>query len=372
MEYKVISFYRYRSVNKPEKLKVKLQAFCEKHGILGRILLGSEGINGACSGTSTAVREVKRFLRKIFPQLTFREQSVKTNAYHKLVVRVRKEIVVFGKLVDPKKRASYVTPKALKNMLDKKADVVLLDARNDYESSVGKFKNAVVLPIRNFREFPEAAKKLRHIKNKKIVMYCTGGIRCEKASAYMKEQGFKGVRHLKGGIVDYLKYFDTHWEGSCFVFDDRLVMPTVKPITVCTHCNKPTAAYINCHNLDCDVLFICCSGCQEKVKSCCSMVCRKSPRQRRVVEKKYTLVGYVENYYGKPRVVQVKVAKRVSKRMVVGFKGKHTAVSGCTISEMRNAVGEKIITAKPGMVVTFPVQEKVRKNDQVVIYDDTY
>ena len=284
MDYTTISLYKYIGIEEPETLKEKLRNYCEALDILGRVLIGKEGINAAVSGKKESIEKFKHLLKKDkrFADLTFRELEAEKNTYHKLVVRVRKEIVVFGKKVSFKNKARYITPKKLKMLLDKKTDAILLDARNSYEIKLGKFKNAITLPIETFREFPEAIKKAKLPKDKTIISYCTGGIRCEKAATYLKEQGFKEVYQLKGGIIQYMTEFpDTHFEGNCFVFDDSLT-PTfkVKPITSCDICHATSDVMINCHNLDCDKLFICCPTCQGKTKKHCSKACEKAPRHR--------------------------------------------------------------------------------------------
>src|SRR3989344_4230115 len=226
MDYKTISLYKYVSLDEPEVLKEKLRNYCEALDILGRIVLGKE--------------------------------------------------------VSFKNKAPYITPKKLKMLLDKKTDAILLDARNSYEIKLGKFKNAITLPIETFREFPEAIKKAKLPKNKPIISYCTGGIRCEKAATYLKQQGFKEVYQLKGGIIQYMNEFpNTYFEGNCFVFDDSLTPSLkVKPITTCDICHATSDVMINCHNLECDKLFICCPTCQTKTKKHCSPACEKAPRHR--------------------------------------------------------------------------------------------
>lgn len=285
MDYKTISLYKYVGIEDPEVLKEKLRNYCEALEILGRILIGKEGINAAISGAKQNIERFKQLLKKDkrFSDLTFRELESGENTYHKLVVRVRKEIVVFGKKVDFRKKAKYIAPKELKELLDKKTDAILLDARNSYEVQLGKFKNAITLPIETFREFPKAIKKLRLPKDKKIISYCTGGIRCEKAATYLKQQGYKDVYQLQGGIIQFMNEFpNTHFEGNCFVFDDQLTPKyKVKPITACDICNTSSDVMINCHNLDCDKLFICCPSCQTKTKKHCSEKCEQALRHRK-------------------------------------------------------------------------------------------
>src|SRR3989338_806503 len=150
--YKVISLYKYVQIQEPEKLQHQLRGICKRFKLLGRVLIGNEGINAALSGTSQAVEAFKQELKndERFHDLTFREQETPENAYHKLVVRTRKEIVAFGQSVDINKRGEHLSPAQLKQLLDSNEDLVLLDVRNDYEHRVGKFRNAQTLPIHTF------------------------------------------------------------------------------------------------------------------------------------------------------------------------------------------------------------------------------
>ena len=232
------------------------------------------------------IKEFKKKIKEseIFSNLTFREMECNEQVYHKLTVKIRDEIVVFGGLVDLNKRCKHIEPEELKAMLDNKEDVTLLDARDEHEHKVGKFKNALTLPIESFNEFSKTVNILEPYKNDKIVMYCTGGIRCEKSSAFLNQKGFQKVHQLKGGIIDFINKFpNTYFEGSCFVFDDRLTASNGRPISICVHCGNKNDKYINCHNLDCDRLFVCCDGCGSKNNFCCSIKCKDVGRHRKKV-----------------------------------------------------------------------------------------
>ncbi len=283
MSFTTISFYKYTPIDTPENLREYLKAVCERLNLTGRILIASEGINAAVSGKKEKVEEFKTIISKndLWRDLTFREQETPTQAHHKLVVRVRDEIVHFGKKVNLRNTGIHLSPLQLQQWYEQEEDFIIVDARNEYEHKIGKFKNAITLPIRNFREFPAAAQQLTKYKDTTIVLYCTGGIRCEKASAYMKEQGFEKVYQVDGGIVNYIHQFpNSHWEGGLFVFDNRLVSDIREPITNCQFCRKLCGQYHNCFNLDCDDLFIACEKCVGAMDYTCSVQCQSSARHR--------------------------------------------------------------------------------------------
>ena len=285
MEYKTITFYKFIHLKNPHEFCGYLKGLCEALDIKGRILVGEEGVNAGISGKKEDIEIFKKKLTSNlrFENLTFREHEVPHNSYHKLVAKVRKEIVALGENVDVSRGAEYISPKKLKKWYEKKEDFIILDARNDYEAEVGKFKGAKVLPVKNFREFPKELEKIENIKDKKIVTYCTGGIRCEKLTPLMKEKGFNKIFQLRGGIIDYVKEFPgQEFEGDLFVFDDRLVTDTgsEEKLGNCLICNKETNKYTDCYNLDCDKLFVCCDDCRIKMDNTCSEECKNAPRKR--------------------------------------------------------------------------------------------
>ena len=288
-ELKIISsFYKYIGIDDPVKFQQEHLVLCKSLNLKGRILLGEEGINGSVCGKKSDIEKYKSALKSnpLFSDMDFKEQETEKPAFRKMFVRVRKEIVHSQLEVDLKNTAPYITPEQLKQMLDKNEDFVLVDVRNNYESKIGQFKNAITLNINNFRDLPNSISEIKNLQNKKIVTYCTGGIRCEKASAFLMEKGFENVHQLMGGILKYgEEYPDTYWEGKCFVFDDRLAIEinekNINPLTDCAWCNKKCDDYINCHNLDCDKLFICCNECMEKYNKSCCEECTNSTKRRK-------------------------------------------------------------------------------------------
>jgi UPF0176 protein len=288
-KYKVLLFYKYINFENPEKFREEHFNFCEANNILGRIFIAEEGINGTVSGLTEDIEKYKIHLRSYheFEDIIFKEDHADEHAFYKLHVRVKKEIVNTGRIpVNLKNGGKRLKPDELKSFYESGKEFIIVDARNNYESVIGRFKNAVTPDMDNFREWPEVVESLKEYKDKTVVTYCTGGIRCEKASAYMVEQGFKDVYQLDGGIVTYTKQFpDTFWEGSVFVFDERrIVSPNssneLKDVGECYYCGTKTSYYINCHNQDCDKIIVTCHSCKIEHDYCCSDECRNSQNKR--------------------------------------------------------------------------------------------
>jgi UPF0176 protein len=197
--------------------------------VKGTLLIASEGINGTISGTRSGIDNVLEYLRSIeaVGSFTFKESYTNEQPFYRTKVKLKKEIVTMGvEDIDPLQSVGrYVKPKDW-NALISDPEVILIDTRNDYEVQIGTFENAINPNTETFREFPEyVAKELDPVKHKKVAMFCTGGIRCEKSTAYMREQGFEEVYHLEGGILKYLEEVqkeDSMWQGDCFVFDNRV------------------------------------------------------------------------------------------------------------------------------------------------------
>ena len=225
-----ISAYYFLELNDLQNLKSILKNKALSLELKGTILLAHEGNNLFLAGTREKIYQMTDFLSTLLPlpDIDFKESPSDDQPFKRLLVKIKKEIISMGvpevKPYDFK--APYISAQELKAKLDNNPELIMLDTRNDYEIKIGKFTDAVELPIRTFRAFPEAIKHLdESFKNKPIVTYCTGGIRCEKAASFMISQGFKEVYQLHGGI---LKYFETcgesHYEGDCFVFDQRVAL----------------------------------------------------------------------------------------------------------------------------------------------------
>lgn len=230
-QYIVSALYKFVSLPHFKELQEPITKVCKDNGVMGTLLLAEEGINGTIAGSAAGIETVLRFLKSHseFADLEHKESYADAAPFYRMKVRLKKEIVTLGEPgVDPNKEVGeYVDPKDWNALLDD-PEVVVLDTRNDYEVDIGTFKNAQDPRTTNFREFPEFVKtKLDPKKHKKVAMYCTGGIRCEKASSYMLSQGFEKVYHLKGGILKYLETVpeeQSYWDGECFVFDQRVAV----------------------------------------------------------------------------------------------------------------------------------------------------
>ncbi len=285
---KNILFYKYVPIDNLEIFREEHLALCKSLGLLGKILIAKEGINGCVTGEEKSIEQYQKQLTadKRFSDIVFKEGKTEHHNFKKMFVRIREEIVTSHLGVDPKDAAAYVEPKELKQWLEEGQELVLVDARNDYESDIGKFKGAIAPPIKIFRDWPKVKEYLRD-KNQKIVTYCTGGIRCEKASAYLKKEGYTNVYQLHGGILTYGKECgNDHWEGKCFVFDSRGAVDIdpqnqSEPITQCSRCRMPCAQYHNCKKTDCDKRFIACNNCLEELEQCCSKKCRNELKEKK-------------------------------------------------------------------------------------------
>jgi UPF0176 protein len=230
-KYVVCALYKFVTLNNFEALRQPLLQFMESNNIRGTLLLAQEGINGTVSGSRQTIDLLLAWLNadeRLNP-ISVKESIDEAQPFHRTKVKLKKEIVTMGvEGIDPLKTVgTYVKP-ADWNALISDPDVLLIDTRNDYEIEIGTFKNAVNPNTESFREFPQYVKdNLDPAKNKKVAMFCTGGIRCEKSTAYLKEQGFDEVYHLEGGILKYLEDVpkdNTLWEGDCFVFDNRVAV----------------------------------------------------------------------------------------------------------------------------------------------------
>ena len=280
-----ISFYNYFKVDDPDDFRNMLYRKLNELGVLGRVYVAEEGINAQISLPTANFDGFKAFLYSIEPLNGVRLNiAVNDNgkSFFVLDIKVRPKIVADG-ITDPGfnmyKKGKYVNAEEF-NKLTADPDTIIIDMRNHYEYEVGHFKDAIEVPSDTFREqLPMAVEMMKENKDKNIIMYCTGGIRCEKASAYMLHNGFKNVFHLEGGIIHYSnqvkeKGLETKFIGKNFVFDDRLgERITGDIISKCHQCGKPCDTHVNCINSGCHLLFIQCEECRKKFEGCCSKEC---------------------------------------------------------------------------------------------------
>ena len=246
-----IAGYKFEPLVDPIDLVSLYQKKCDELELKGTMLISKKGINFSLAGTQQATDSIIAFLEEDnrFLNIPLKVTYSKTQPFRRMKVRLKKEIISLGrKDISPRElTGERITPKDLKNLLDNKEDVLVLDTRNEYETRIGKFKNAIDLNLDTFRDFPEAIESLpEEYKDKQIVMYCTGGIRCEKASAVMMKAGFADVKQLEGGVLDYFKETGgAYWEGDCFVFDERVALDTELNETdyiYCYICREPLSA----------------------------------------------------------------------------------------------------------------------------------
>ena len=246
-----IAGYKFEPLVNPVDLVSLYQQKCDELKLKGTMLISKNGINFSLAGTQQATDTIIAFLEEDnrFLNIPLKVTYSETQPFRRMKVRLKKEIISLGrKDINPRElTGERISPQDLKNLLDNKEDVLVLDTRNEYETRVGKFENAIDLNLDTFRDFPEAIKSLpEEYKDKQIVMYCTGGIRCEKASAVMMKAGFADVKQLEGGVLDYFKETGgAYWEGDCFVFDERVALDTELNETdyiYCYICREPLSA----------------------------------------------------------------------------------------------------------------------------------
>ena len=246
-----IAGYKFEPLDNVEVLVPEFQSVCNDLGLKGSVYLSPNGINFSLAGSEEAVEQYLHFMvqDKRFLDVPLKKTYSETQPFRRMKVRPKKEIISLGRDdINPRElTGSYVTPKELYAMYENNEDVIVLDTRNEYETRVGLFENAVDLQLDTFRDFPNAIEQLpEEYKDKQIVMYCTGGIRCEKASAVMLKAGFSDVKQLEGGVLDYFKETGgKYWNGDCFVFDERVALDTDLNETeyiYCYICREPLSA----------------------------------------------------------------------------------------------------------------------------------
>lgn len=283
-----VSFYRYFTLSDPQGFRDDLYRALTALQVFGRVYIAAEGINAQISVPQSRFNALRDVLSAAHPQLDGLRLNVALDddgkSFWVLRMKVRPRIVADGiedPSFNPANVGRYLQAEDV-NALADDPDALFVDMRNHYEYEVGHFDNAIEIPSDTFREqLPMAVDMLRHDKDKKIVMYCTGGIRCEKASAWMLHNGFKNVYHVEGGIIEYArrareKGLPLKFTGKNFVFDERLgerITPDI--IAHCHQCGAPCDSHTNCRNQGCHLLFIQCPACAENYDGCCSVTCQE-------------------------------------------------------------------------------------------------
>jgi UPF0176 protein len=286
--YSILLYYCYAAIEDPGEFRETHHNYCIENGLRGRIIIAQEGINGTISGLTEACEKYMDDMNSDarFTHMHFKVTAHHQHAFQKLHVRVKPEIVHAGlPHISPNQQTGQpITPQELQRMQEEE-DILLLDVRSNYEHRLGKFKGAITLDIDHFREFPDQIDTLAPYQNKKIVTYCTGGVRCEKASAYLLGKGFQNVYQLHGGIIQYgIETDGEDFEGKCYVFDNRLAIsvnkknPTV--ISNCYVCHTVCDRMVNCANPECNIHVPICEPCATTLAGACSAACQKHPNKR--------------------------------------------------------------------------------------------
>lgn len=291
---KVILYYKFVPVKDPEMTMRWQRELCTRLNLKGRVLISDHGINGTLGGDLEDLKRYKREMNKsvVFKGIVYKWSDGTGEEFPKLKIKVKPELVALNAadeiIVSEKgieNGGKHLRPKDVHKLLKERGDeVVFFDGRNKYEAAIGKFKGAIVPDVDTSHDFAKELEdpKYEAIKDKPIVTYCTGGVRCEVISAMMKNRGFKEVYQIDGGIVKYGETYgdDGQWEGKLHIFDDRMQMQfsdKAKDIGTCTHCKDKTSRYINCDNIACNRLVLVCKAC--KKQSFCESCVKSKAKQ---------------------------------------------------------------------------------------------
>lgn len=293
---KILLFYKYVDVQDPQAVAKWQRSLCVKLGLRGRIILATEGINATLGGSDEAtdayIAEMNN--HPLFKNIDFKTSPGDERYFPRLRVMVKKEIVILG--IDPtvlkaSEAAPYITPQEAHELLKNKPEnLVLLDTRNAYEVEIGTFENSISPNTQYFREFPAYIdNNLEKFADKEVIMFCTGGIRCERASAYLQNKVVaKKVRHIQGGIHRYIEQFpDGFFKGSNYVFDARVSHKVNDAVLgTCSLCPAPSDHHVNCRNAQCNNQFLSCLSCKAQFEESCSQECATLVKEQKVIVRK--------------------------------------------------------------------------------------
>ncbi|AXF57579.1 rhodanese-related sulfurtransferase [Salicibibacter kimchii] len=291
--YRVLLYYKYVDMLDYEEYAEAHLQYCKDLGLRGRIIVAPEGLNGTVSGTIEQTEAYMEYVKSDprFSDMDFKIDEAEGHAFKKIFVRPKKEIVTWRLEDDVNPNdigGEYLTPKEFHEALQEE-ETVVIDGRNDYEYEIGHFRNAIKPEVGTSREFPEwIEENIDHFKGKKVITYCTGGIRCEKLTGILKQKGVDDVYQLHGGIVNYSQDEEVKghlFDGKCYVFDERISIRanhTEEDVVIssCHHCGKTEDRYINCSNPECNLQYVCCTDCEENHQAACCEECRVHPRNR--------------------------------------------------------------------------------------------
>lgn len=299
-QYHVLLYYNYVHIEDPEAYAKEHLDFCNSLGLKGRILVAEEGMNGTVSGT---IDVTNQYIEKMhsdprFADMLFKIDEAEGHAFKKMHVRARPELVTLRLEDDINPReitGNYLTPKEFNEAM-RDENTIVIDARNDYEYDIGHFRGAIRPDIHNFRELPDWVEENKEqLEGKRLLTYCTGGIRCEKFSGWLVEQGFEDVNQLHGGIATYGKDPEVQgdlWDGQMYVFDERLSVPINRKEHVIVGKDyfdeQPCERYVNCANPVCNKQILCSEENEHKYMRGCTHECRVSPRNMYVAENDLT------------------------------------------------------------------------------------
>lgn len=293
----IILFYKYVTIDFPEQLQRWQKTLCQQLGLRGRIILAHEGINGTLGGSTEAIEQYVNIMRQnvLFADIHFKTSAGSAEHFPRLQVSIKREITALG--IDPQqlpanKAAPALTPQETHALLQNKPDnLVILDTRNRYESRIGTFEGAITPDIQYFKELPIYIDEHADLfAGKQVLMFCTGGVRCERASAYLQEKGVaEKVWHIRGGIHCYAEEFPNgFFKGNNYVFDSRVAMPVSNDILdSCDQCGIASNLVTNCRNAACNKQYLSCVDCRKATDTCCSAECQELVRQGKVPVRPY-------------------------------------------------------------------------------------
>jgi UPF0176 protein len=286
--FQILLYYLYTSIDDPEAYAEEQRELCERLGLRGRIIVAGEGINGTVSGETEGTAKYMQAMGADprTAEMTFKVDPAEGHAFKKLSVKAREEIVSLnlGEVedIDPKQlTGNHLSPAEFKEAM-RDEEAIILDGRNNYESDLGRFKGAICPDLDNFRDFPQWIREnLGDAKDRPLLTYCTGGIRCEKLSGFLVKEGFRNVAQLEGGIVSYGKdpeVLGEDFEGECYVFDERIGVEVnhknSSVVAACRSCGQPSERYVNCAHQACNLRIFVCEACEESAGRFCSAECR--------------------------------------------------------------------------------------------------